>query len=129
MLKGTHDMYTVLTNPPMETYTSTGWRVTMAHEDWQPIYRRQSITEHAQRTANITEWDELHHKLSWNPTVKSVIVLKTDIKDWLNDDSQQWEDGKSTWKLIKPSLPELVTNPVKINNCMEIVEKVTGWIP
>ena len=128
MLKGTHDMYTVLTNPPIDYYTAAGWRIQAAKEDWRPIYKRQSITELAQRMAKITEFDELHYKLSWSPPTSPIIVLKNDIKDWLNEDSQQWEDGNETHKLILPRIPELLKDPTKINAWAEVIEKGVGYV-
>ena len=111
MLEKTHEMYTVLTNPPFDTYSATGRFIKANREGWQPIYRKQSISKPAQMTAQITEWDELHYKLSWNPTVDSIIVLRNDVKHWLDDDSQQWEDGKETHKLILPEIPKLLKDP------------------
>ena len=126
-LTKTHEMYTVLMNPPMQHMTPDGVKVRMSRQKWTPVYKRQSISAYAQRTAEIYEFDELHHELRWYTTTTPLVVLKNDIKHWLDDNSQQWEDGKETHKLIKPKLPELITDPAKINNWLGVIEKITGW--
>ena len=116
-------------NPPMQHMTPDGTKVRMSQQKWAPVYQRQSIGAYSQRSAEIYEFDELHYELRWYASTEPLVVLKDDIKHWLDDSSQQWEDGKETHKLIMPKIPEFLKDPVKINNWAEVIEKVTGWAP
>ena len=120
-------MYTVLVNPPVKRYRRDGTTTLISPGNWIPRYERQSISENAQLSADIRDFDELHYELVWGAGIDPLVVIKEDLRSWLTDNNNQWEDGRNTRKLIKPLLPELIIDPAKINNWLGVIEKLTGW--